>query len=110
MAAPSTPTHLKVVRTTSTSVTIAWNRPDSPNGNITLYRVMYWPRNNTGTAVGQQWQSNARYVEFTVTQLKPFSTYQIQVLAVNDAGTGEASQPLTVTTDEDGECFSFVLS
>ena len=39
---------------------------------------MYWELNNTG-ANGVEWRSNARYVEYTLTGLKPFSTYQIQV-------------------------------
>ena len=77
-AVPSAPSNVKRVRTTSASVTFSWNRPDPANGNITLYRVMYWELNNTG-ANGVEWRSNARYVEYTLTGLKPFSTYQIQV-------------------------------
>nr|KAG5710302.1 hypothetical protein BaRGS_009018 [Batillaria attramentaria] len=52
-------------------------------------------------AAGMEYRSNLRYVEYTLTGLTPATTYHIQVQAVNQAGKGEASSTLTVTTDED---------
>ncbi|KAL8625684.1 hypothetical protein ACOMHN_043959 [Nucella lapillus] len=97
---PPAPTNLREVRTGSSSVRVAWRRPDPPRGNISLYRVMYWQLNSTG-ATGLEWRTQARAVEYKLTGLEPLTTYQIQVQAVNEAGTGEASAVLTVTTEED---------
>ncbi|XP_076463157.1 receptor-type tyrosine-protein phosphatase T-like isoform X2 [Babylonia areolata] len=97
---PPPPTNLKSVRITSRTVTMSWLRPDPPNGNITLYHIIYWEFNTTNTTT-LKLQSDARYVEYTTMDLKPFSSYQIQVEAVNAAGTGKASSVLTVHTEED---------
>ncbi|KAL8611619.1 hypothetical protein ACOMHN_064740 [Nucella lapillus] len=74
---PPAPTNLKSVRITRGTVTVSWQRPDPPNGNVTLYRIMYWEQNTTG-ATGLEWRSTARYVEYTLTGLQPFTDYQIQ--------------------------------
>lgn len=97
---PPAPTNLEVQRKSSSSVTFSWERPSPAHGNITLYRVIYWEQNTTG-ATGVEWRSNLRYVEYTLTGLKPSTSYQIQVQAVNQAGAGEGSLILTVATDED---------
>lgn len=77
-SAPPAPGDLQMVRRSSASLTLSWLRPQPPNGNITLYRVMYWELNSTG-ANGIEWRSNSRYVEYTLTGLKPFTEYQVQV-------------------------------
>ncbi|PVD22956.1 hypothetical protein C0Q70_16216 [Pomacea canaliculata] len=97
---PAAPLDLKVVRTSSTSVTFSWSRPEPVRGNISLYRVLFWPLNSTG-AKGVEWRSNNRYVEYTLTGLRPLTTYQLQVQAVNEAGTGEGTPALTFSTLED---------
>ena len=38
-----------------------------------------------------------------LTELTPFTTYSLEVAAVNDGGTGQYSTPLTVETLQDGE-------
>lgn len=39
-----------------------------------------------------------------ITDLEPFMSYDIWVSAFTDAGSGPPSRPVTVITDEDGEC------
>ena len=41
--------------------------------------------------------------QFNLTELTPFTSYTVQVVAVNDIGTGPYSTPLTVKTLQDGE-------
>ena len=45
--------------------------------------------------------TTARSLE--VTGLKPFTLYEVWVTAYTNAGSGPASKPLTVVTDEDGK-------
>ncbi|XP_076441135.1 receptor-type tyrosine-protein phosphatase T-like [Babylonia areolata] len=97
---PPAPRELKVTRVASKAVTFTWRRPDPPRGTVGLYRVMYWELNSTG-ASGKECESEDRLVTYTLSDLKPLTTYQVQVQAVNAAGTGEASPVLTVTTEED---------
>ena len=42
-----------------------------------------------------------------MTELTPFTTYSLEVAAVNDGGTGQYSTPLTVETMQDGELVKF---
>ena len=45
-----------------------------------------------------------------LTGLTPFTSYSVQVAAVNDGGTGPYSDPaLTVETLQDGECIIIQL-
>lgn len=41
----------------------------------------------------------------TLSPLHKYSWYKIRIAAMNERGTGVASDPLFVLTDEDGECY-----
>ncbi|ELW55473.1 Usherin [Tupaia chinensis] len=83
--------------TSAHSVLLNWTEPESPNGIISQYRVIYQERSDDPTF-------NSSLVHaFTVTGtshqahlfgLEPFTTYHIGIVATNQAG--EVSSPWTV--------------
>ena len=76
----------------STSITVQWGAVPciEQNGNITGYIVRY----------GSQTQSvSGRSVtETTISDLTPSTTYNVQVAAVNNAGTGDYSNIISIIT------------
>ncbi|KAG3258086.1 usherin, transcript variant X1 [Ictidomys tridecemlineatus] len=86
-----------VQATSAHSVLLNWTEPESPNGIISLYRVVYQERPDDPTF------SSSSMHAFTVPGtshqahlfgLEPFTTYHIGVVAVNHAG--EVSSPWTL--------------
>ncbi|KAK6188530.1 hypothetical protein SNE40_004688 [Patella caerulea] len=96
---PGRPEGLRLIKRSSTSVTFRWERPEPSFSKETLYRIIYREGTSTSTK-GLEWRSGDETVEYTLTGLKPFTSYQIQVQASNNAGTGKLSPILTASTDE----------
>ncbi|XP_071118953.1 receptor-type tyrosine-protein phosphatase mu-like isoform X3 [Haliotis cracherodii] len=96
---PGPPTHLSVRKRDIRSITLSWNRPKPANGNVTSYRIMYWEA-GSANANGIEHYAATQFVEFVLTGLKPFTEYQVQVRAVNNAGAGKASPILSERTEE----------
>lgn len=46
---------------------------------------------------------------FNIMGLNPFTNYTIRVAGVNDFGTGNFSEPITVQTMEDGMCLAAAI-
>ncbi|NXO10183.1 USH2A protein, partial [Oriolus oriolus] len=82
--------------TSAYSVRLNWTQPVSPNGVISLYRVVYQEKHSDPTfstptvtaltVMGTKHQAH-------LFGLKPFTTYHIHVIAVNNAG--QVSSPWT---------------
>ena len=76
----------------STSITVQWGAVPciEQNGNITGYIVRY----------GSQAQSvsGGSVTEITISNLTPSTTYNVQVAAVNNAGTGDYSNIISIIT------------
>ena len=64
---------------------------------ITGYRLRY----SNGTSIVNTTGEGSR--QHVLTGLTPFTSYSVQVAAVNDGGTGPYSDPQTVKTLQDGE-------
>ena len=82
----------------SRSLTVVWGTVPCPDqrGPITGYRLRY-----NSIIVDITGQENIQHV---LTGLTPFTSYSVQVAAVNAGGTGPYSDPaLTVETLQDGE-------
>lgn len=96
----SAPTNLTEMSVGPNNIMIAWTAPSMPNGMISSYRVEVFysgqpPRvENTGNAM----------TSFDIMGLDPFTNYTIRVAGVNDFGTGNFSNAITVQTAEDGTC------
>ena len=82
----------------SRSLTVVWGTVPCPDqrGSITGYRLRY------GTSIVNTTGEGSR--QHVLTGLTPFTSYSVQVAAVNAGGTGPYSDPaLTVETLQDSE-------
>ena len=91
--APSAaPANVRRTGITSTSITVRWGKVPCihRNGDISGYIVRY----------GSQTQSvsGGSVTETTISNLTPSTTYNIQVAAVIDAGTGGFSSSISIMT------------
>ena len=98
--APSAaPTSVRKSEVTSSSITVQWGAVDCihHNGDITGYSVWYGVQGNGSTQTMNV--SGGSLTEATISSLMPSTNYSIQVAAVNSAGIGVYSDPITVETD-----------
>jgi hypothetical protein len=95
-AAPGQVTLLAASGITATSVTLSWQQP-SGGGTPALYIVEYRPSGSTGWTVASAVVTGTSYV---LSALLAGSSYDFEVAASNQGGTGTASQILTVSTTE----------
>ena len=81
-------------------VLIRWQEPASErqNGIITSYIIRVI---STETGVAIQYSTNRTL--FSVSSLKPFTTYTYEVAAMTVAGLGPFSNPITFLTDQTGK-------
>ena len=82
------------------SFTVVWGTVPCPDqrGPITGYRLRY----SNGTSIVDTPEEESR--QHVLTGLTPFTSYSVQVAAVNAGGTGPYSDPaLTVVTLQDSE-------
>ncbi|XP_047103802.1 Down syndrome cell adhesion molecule-like protein Dscam2 [Schistocerca piceifrons] len=95
--APGKPQDVRVVDTTSRSVKIAWLAPSDDRSPVLKYIAQYKPN----TSPGDNWHSVAAGSELTaeVSGLLPATLYQFRVVAENDLGLGEHSEPVLLQTD-----------
>jgi len=101
--APSAPpTFVSISDVTSSSITIQWGAVDCihRNGNITGYSVQYGVQGSGSTQTESV--SGGATTEATISELTPSTSYVIAIAAVNSAGTGVYSEPLTVETSVAG--------
>ncbi|XP_064163524.1 netrin receptor DCC isoform X1 [Anguilla rostrata] len=95
-ALPSAPRDVVPVLVSSRFVRLSWRPPVETHGNIQTYTIYY-----TQEGVNRERSTNvseAGTLQFTVSNLKPEATYSFRVLAYNELGPGESSQPVTVST------------
>ena len=100
-AAPSGPPTSVSATSTSTSITAQWGAVDCihHNGDITGYSVRYGVVGSGSTQTMSV--SGGSVTEATISSLMSFTTYSIQVAAVNRAGTGVYSDLLIVQTESE---------
>lgn len=90
--------------TSSTTIVVKWGDvpKEHQNGLIEGYKVFY-AADLKSPAQNKQIPSNSTFTT-TLTELKKFVTYHIQVLAYTRLGDGEPSKPaVSVRTFEDGK-------
>ncbi|KAJ8338829.1 hypothetical protein SKAU_G00356150 [Synaphobranchus kaupii] len=95
-ALPSAPRDVVPVLVSSRFVRLSWRPPVETHGNIQTYSIYY-----TQEGVNRERSINvseAGALQFTVGNLKPEGAYSFRVLAYNDNGPGESSQPIKVST------------
>ena len=100
LAAPTgAPEGLTSTSVESRSLTVQWGTVPCPDqrGPITGYRLRY----SNGTSIVDTTGEGSR--QHVLTGLTPFTSYSVQVAAVNAGGTGPYSTALTVETLQDSE-------
>ncbi|XP_040894486.1 phosphatidylinositol phosphatase PTPRQ [Toxotes jaculatrix] len=91
----SPPVNLTVVDTSPSTVTLAWSAPEKANGVIQHYEVLY--ENRTYSAL-----LNTSSNKVTLTNVKPFSYYNVSVRAYTRYGHGnQTSDILRLLSGED---------
>ena len=83
------------VDVTDTTVTLNWTAPAVPNGVVTSYVITV-----TNDVTREEFTVNTTDTELEVTGLTPYTNYTFTVAAVNGAGVGNVSNPVTVQTAE----------
>ena len=99
--APSaSPSNVSVSEVISSSITVQWGPVDCihRNGDITGYSVQY--KEVESGSIHNMTVSGSNTTEATITNLMPSTMYIFQVAAINDAGGGVYSDPLTASTND----------
>ncbi|CAI8013798.1 Receptor-type tyrosine-protein phosphatase delta [Geodia barretti] len=95
-AAPSSPPrNLEVSMVTATTALVSWDPPLSPNGVVVSYNISYQPSdgslNSVDMAVGGGIESQV------LTDLRPFTFYNVSVLASTGEGAGPTNNTQFLT-------------
>ena len=91
---PSPPRDLTITRVFDDGIELNWIPPREPNGDIRHYIVKYTTQDGTQQEVNTTNCHNINY-QYLV-ELEKGQTYNnITVVAVNSAGSGGGSQPIT---------------
>ena len=98
--APSDSPTLRLVQPQFTQLTLAWDEPSQPNGQLTQYVIQY--RQGSGRWVESTVSASAKYKLFT-SGFDSGSRYQVRIAAVNAAGRGPFSTPVQFTMQPPGE-------
>ena len=88
---PNKPRLLEIVSINSSSVTLQWMPPDTPNGIITHYSL------KNGTILIANLSSNV--LMFTVGGLSPLTMYELQLRAHTRVGEGPPSSVIVITSE-----------
>ena len=102
--APSAPpSSVSVSKVTSSSITVQWGPVDCihRNGDITGFTVQY--KEVKSGSIHNMTVSGSNTTDATIIHLMPSTTYIVQVAAINDAGDGVYSDPLTASTNHSTE-------
>ncbi|XP_075993488.1 netrin receptor DCC [Genypterus blacodes] len=93
---PSSVVSLRAEPVSPTSVQLSWEPPAEPNAPLLGYRVIW---TESPTAKEQMVEVNA--LTYQMEGLAKFTTYSVQVMAINRYGPGPASQSVSVITQSD---------
>ena len=98
-APTSGPEMLRIVGTSSTTITVAWDAVNCTerNSNITGYEVRYGPVNGASLNASI---SEADNLTYTATGLMVSTSYSFEVAAESSSGTGPVSSSIVAQTGE----------
>ncbi|XP_057285376.1 phosphatidylinositol phosphatase PTPRQ isoform X1 [Pezoporus wallicus] len=90
----SPPQNVELINVTATEINLRWLPPEQPNGLITHYEVLYSDSNDV-------FIKNASFTSISLSEVKPYTPYNISVRAFTRLGHGnQSSFPLLVRTSE----------
>ncbi|KAJ8968142.1 hypothetical protein NQ314_002444 [Rhamnusium bicolor] len=99
-AKPGTaPRNVQVRPLSSSTMVIQWDEPETPNGQVTGYKVYYTTNSELPMA---QWESQVvdNNQLTTISELTPHTIYTIRVQAYTSVGPGPLSSPVHVKTQQ----------
>ncbi|XP_049819624.1 tyrosine-protein phosphatase Lar isoform X2 [Aethina tumida] len=93
------PRNVQVRPLSSSTMVIQWDEPETPNGQVTGYKVYYTTDSQLSMA---QWESQVvdNNQLTTISELKPHTIYTIRVQAFTSVGPGPLSPPVHVKTQQ----------
>ena len=94
-AAPDAPQNLRAVPTHN-SVILTWSQPD--DDSITGYNVLSPSPTNQSRLSVLVAQTNSAEASYTVTDLRPSTTYVLGLVAINEHGESDPSEPVSTST------------
>ncbi|KAM6293009.1 phosphatidylinositol phosphatase PTPRQ [Porphyrio hochstetteri] len=90
----SPPQNVELINVTATEINLRWLPPEQPNGLITHFEVLYSDSNDL-------FIKNASSTSISLSEMKPYTLYNITVRAFTRLGHGnQSSSPLLVRTLE----------
>ncbi|XP_013414194.1 receptor-type tyrosine-protein phosphatase delta-like [Lingula anatina] len=98
---PSSPRNLALQAAGNTSLLIAWQAPQSPNGILLQYRVTYRATSDrSGALITRLLAPQGQTNQAELLNLNPYTVYNISVAARTSVGWGPESAHLSARTDE----------
>ena len=101
------PLNVKIVNTTSSSITLTWDPPLEPNGIILGYDVMYYECQESNI---KNIHGSINERKHTINHLHPYRCYRMHVACKSSGGSGEFSDWVERWTKPGGERGVRVLS
>ncbi|XP_014472440.1 PREDICTED: tyrosine-protein phosphatase Lar isoform X5 [Dinoponera quadriceps] len=93
------PRKVQVRPLSSSTMVIQWDEPETPNGQVTGYKVYYTTDSNQQMASWQyQMVDNSQLT--TISELTPHTIYTIRVQALTSVGPGPLSLPVQIKTQQ----------
>ena len=105
ISAPSPPTNVSAVALNATTMTITWDLPTTPNGQITRYEINYNVVEKSNLTSIMLLANQLPVLQAMIVGLKPFTRYQFKVRAATEERNvmwGNFSAITKATTDEAG--------
>ena len=95
---PGTPQNLRATTGNSEELAVSWDAPSSDGGSeITGYKVQWKASSGSWDTPADVSETTVTATAHTITGLTDGTEYDVQVLAVNSEGAGEASSGATAT-------------
>lgn len=95
----SAPRNVQVRPLSSSTMVITWEPPETPNGQVTGYKVYYTTNSNQPEASwDSQMVDNSELT--TISELTPHAIYTVRVQAFTSMGAGPMSTPVQVKTQQ----------
>ena len=92
---PSRPRDLTITRVFDDGIELNWIPPREPNGDIRHYIIKYTTQDGTQQEINTTNNTTNNINYYNLAGLERGQTYNITVVAVNSAGGGGGSQPIT---------------
>ncbi|XP_076334946.1 cell adhesion molecule Dscam1-like isoform X7 [Tachypleus tridentatus] len=97
---PESPSDVKVISVNSRSAQVMWGAPSGISTSIKQYVMMFWKKSKVSGKLHQVSLLSSE-TSTLLRDLQPGNEYTVQILAENDVGRGDPSDPVTFETKEE---------